>query len=125
VRRVLDHLYLLGMIATGAYSQIIMRWQVAHAGSLPADAAGKAHFVATLLMNPWIISGVAATFLAGISWMLALTKFEVSYAYPFTSIIYPTVMVAGFLIFNDDLTVGRIYGTIVIMTGVCIVARWG
>jgi len=113
------------MIATGAYGQLIMRWQVQHAGALPSDVAGKAHFVAALLINPWLLSGIFATFVAGIFWMLALTKFEVTYAYPFTSIIYPAVMLAGFLIFSDDLSPGRICGTAVIMTGVCIVARWG
>ncbi len=60
-----------------------MRWQVSAAGEVSADTLGKVRFISVLLINPWVVSGIVATLLAGVSWMLAMTRFEISYAYPF------------------------------------------
>lgn len=125
MNRPLDHLYIFAMIAFTVYSQAIMRWQVGLAGALPVDAAGKAAFILRLLMNPWVLSSVAATFLAGVSWMLALTKFQLSYAYPFTGVIYALILILGAAVFRESISAGRVAGVAVVMLGVLIIARTG
>lgn len=113
------------MIAFTVYSQAIMRWQVGNAGPLPADTAGKIGFIVRLFVNPWVISSIVATLLAGFSWMLALTKFQLSYAYPFTGIIYALILILGATVFRESISVGRIAGIAVVMLGVLIIARTG
>jgi len=125
MNRLMDHIYIFAMVFLTAYSQIIMRWRVGMAGALPQGWSGKIQFIAHLLMNPWVLSGVAATFLAGVSWMLALTKFQLSYAYPFTSLVYMLVLLSGVLLFNDSTSPGRLLGTAVVMVGVLIIANAG
>jgi drug/metabolite transporter (DMT)-like permease len=125
MNRALDHIYIFAMVLLTAYSQIIMRWRVGMAGALPSAWGGKVHFIAHLLVNPWVLSGVAATFFAGVSWMLALSKFELSYAYPFTSLVYMLVLASGVLLFKDAMSVGRLAGTAVVMLGVLIIAKAG
>lgn len=63
--------------------------------------------------------------MAGVSWMLALTKFQLSYAYPFTGLIYLFVLVAGYWVFRDNITVGRVVGTAVVLLGTIIIVRAG
>jgi drug/metabolite transporter (DMT)-like permease len=125
MNRVLDHVYIFAMVFLTAYSQVIMRWQVSLAGALPGNAGGKVQFVVHLLMNPWVISGIGATFLAGVSWMLALSKFQLSYAYPFTSLVYMLVLASGVLFFRDSMSIGRLAGTAVVMLGVLLIAKAG
>jgi len=125
MNRTSDHIYIFAMVLLTAYSQVIMRWRVGMAGALPQAWSGKLQFVAHLLINPWVLSGVAATFLAGVSWMLALTKFQLSYAYPFTSLVYMLVLVSGVLLFKDSMNAGRLAGTAVVMLGVLIIAKAG
>jgi drug/metabolite transporter (DMT)-like permease len=123
MNRALDHLYIFAMVFLTAYSQVVMRWQVGHAGNLPVGLPGKIQFVIGLLLNPWVISGIIATFFAGVSWMLALTKFQISYAYPFTSLVYMLVLASGVVFFRDGVNAGRLVGTAVVMAGVLIIAR--
>ncbi|WP_454732072.1 MULTISPECIES: hypothetical protein [Cupriavidus] len=123
--RTLDHVYILAMILLTTYSQVVMRWQVGLAGALPDGIAGKIAFVAGLLINPWVLTTLLATFLAGVVWMLALSKFELSYAYPFVSIVYLLVLASGVVFFHDDLSWGRVIGTVVVLLGVVIIARAG
>jgi undecaprenyl phosphate-alpha-L-ara4N flippase subunit ArnF len=35
------------------------------------------------LFNPFIFSGFVSAFIASICWTMAMTKFEITYAYPF------------------------------------------
>ena len=121
--RLLDHSYIVSTIVFTVYSQLTMRWQVQLAGPLPDDVAGKLHYVVQLLLNPWVLSGVAATFFAGVSWMLAMTKFEISYAYPFISLNYLIVVAAGFLFFAESLSGLKLIGTGLVILGLIIIAK--
>lgn len=121
--RFLDHLYIASTIFFTVYSQLIMRWQVSLAGGLPVDMQGKVSYVIALLLNPWIVSGIVATFLAGVSWMLAMTKFEISYAYPFVALNYILVLVAGFFLFNELINATKVIGSILVIAGVIVIAR--
>jgi len=113
------------MVTLTAYSQVVMRWQVSNAGALPPGLSGKIVFIRTLLLKPWVLSGITATFFASVSWMLALTKFQISYAYPFTSLVYLLVLLSGVVFFRDSINMGRVLGTAVVMAGVVIIAKFG
>ena len=105
------------------YSQIVMRWQVGAAGEIPSDGLEKARFIAILLINPWVMSGIVATFLAGVSWMLAMTRFEISYAYPFVSLNYVIVLAASVILFNESLSPPKIIGTIFVIVGIIVISK--
>ncbi len=121
--RIIDHFYILATIVFTVYSQLMMRWQVSAAGDLPADGVGKSRFIIGLLLNPWVISGILATFCAGVSWMLAMTRFEISYAYPFISLNYILVIGASILFFNEAITLPKIAGTLLVIIGVIVISK--
>lgn len=123
VSRAFEHIYILSTIFFTVYSQLVMRWQVGLAGNLPTDPAGKMGFILTLLLNPWVISGVISTFFAGVSWMLAMTRFEIGYAYPFVSLNYVIVVVASVVLFNESLNPSRLIGTALVILGIIIISK--
>lgn len=121
--RSLDHLYILSTVVFTAYSQLVMRWQVSLAGDLPLDWIGKAKFVGMLFLNPWIISSIVATLLAGISWMLTMTKFEISYAYPWVGLNFVLMLLFGVLLFAESFNLAKLMGTVLVITGIILIAR--
>lgn len=121
--RLINHGYIFLTIFFTVYSQLIMRWQVGEAGQLPDDPLGKARFIVALLLNPWVMTGIVATFFAGISWMLAMTRFEVSYAFPFVSLNYVLILVASIFLFNESFTLSKFIGTVIVVLGVVVIAR--
>lgn len=123
MNRLLDHSYILATVVCTVYSQLVMRWQVGAAGELPSDGPGKVRFIATLLVNPWVLSGIAATFFAGVSWMLAMTRFEISYAYPFVSLNYVIILAASILLFNESLSPPKIMGTVLVIVGIVVISK--
>jgi multidrug transporter EmrE-like cation transporter len=110
-------------IALSIYSQLIIKWQVNNAGELPPSSLGKIKFLWMLLLNPWVISSILATLGAGLSWMLAMSKFDLSYAYPFLSAIYAIMMFAGVVFLHESLTVNKVIGVTLIIIGIIIIAK--
>jgi len=119
----MGYVYIALTILFTVYGQLIIKSQVSGAGAFPADSGDKIAFFARLLLNPWVLSGLAAAFLASLAWMAALTQFELSFAYPFTSLSFVTVILLSAFLFNEGLTLNKLIGTAVILIGLVIISR--
>lgn len=118
-----DHTYIGATIFFTVYSQLIMRWQVSQSGTLPGDLAGKLGFVGYLFLNPWVFSSILATLLAGISWMLAMSRFDISYAYPWIGLNFVLMLLLGVLLFGESMSVAKLIGTLLVVVGIVVIAR--
>jgi len=121
-QRALDHLWILLTVALATYSQLILRWQMNEIGAAPSALSDKLIFIVSIAFKPWILSALFATFLSGLSWMVVLSKFELSYAFPFTALNFIVIMLAGAWILGESLAPAKLIGTLVVMTGVFIIA---
>lgn len=120
---VVDHGYIALTILFTVYSQLVLRWQSARLGAAPEHMTDKVLFVLPLLLNPWVISALVATFLAGLSWMIAMTRFQLSYAFPFASLSYVLIMFAAFFVFGEPPTAAKMIGTLIVVAGLVVIAR--
>lgn len=123
MNRLIEHSFIFSTIVFTVYSQLIMRWQVSEAGRLPHNLSDKLGYVIALLLNPWVMSGIVATFLAGVSWMLAMTKFEISYAYPFVTLNYILVLAAGYLLFQETMSITKLAGSALVILGIIVISK--
>ena len=115
--------YVLGSVLFTVYGQIIVKWQVGKAGALPASFSERIPFFLSLIFNPWIMSGIFAGFCALLCWLAAMTKFELSYAYPFMSLAFVFVLVLSAVLFHEPLTVAKIMGVLLIIAGIVVGSR--
>lgn len=121
--KVLDYGYILTTVFLTAFGQIILKWRVAGYGALPQPFWEKLKFLLQLLIDPFIISGFVAAFVAGLAWMAAMTKFELSYAYPFMSLNFALVLLISGVVLNEPITWTKILGTALIIIGTSVVAN--
>lgn len=105
------------------FSQLIVKWRVSRAGPLPVEFANKALFLMGLLLDPLIITGILAAFLAGLSWMAAMTKLELSFAYPFISLSFVLVFIFSALLFHETVTAPKVIGMLLIIAGIIVTGR--
>lgn len=115
-----SHIYIFSMIFFTVYSQLIIKWKSSLLNDLPIDNLDKIIFIIKVLLNPWIISSIMATLFAGISWMLAMSKFEIGYAYPWISLNFVLMLLFGVLLFGEQLTISKVIGTVIIIFGITI-----
>lgn len=116
----MKHSYIFLTILLTVYGQIVIKWQVQLAGAFPQDSSGKLEYLIKLLLNPWVISSFACAFLAAISWMAAMTKFQLSYAYPFMSLAFVLVMFLSAVFFKEPITLSKSLSLGLIILGIII-----
>lgn len=119
----MGYVYIAMMLALTLYGQLVLKWRVAQIGAV--QDSGLVTYLVQLLLSPWVISGLAAAFLASICWMLALTRLELSRAYPFTALGLVLIFAASALLFGETLTPGKLGGAALIVSGICVVAFYG
>lgn len=119
----MNYLYIVLTIALTVYGQIAIKMQVLQAGTLPQATDQKLLFLLRLLMNPWIISAFAAAFLASIAWMGAMTKFQLSHAYPFMSLNFVIVLGLSAWLFHEPMSITRLIGVTLICIGTVVAAQ--
>ena len=76
-----------------------------------------------LATEPHIIGGVGCYVISVIVWIMALSRVEVSIAYPMLSIGYVVNALAAWYLFGEAVTLTRLAGIGIIIVGVYIVAR--
>ena len=117
----MSYVYIALTILLTVYGQIIIKWQAAQAGPLPTGGPEKLVFLLRLaLLNPWMLSGLFAAFLASLTWMAAMTRLPLSHAYPFVSCSFVLVVLSGALFFNEPLTWPKMVGMVCIVAGIVI-----
>lgn len=79
--------------------------------------------IGSMITNVWLWSAMICYALSIFLWMSVLSKVEVSYAYPFLSVGYVVSAVAGYALFNENLSPIRIAGIIIICIGVILISR--
>ena len=121
--RYFDYLYIVATIGFTVYGQLILKWRISSFGSLPTDIAGKLKFLVSLLLDPAIFSGFAAAFLASLAWMAAMTKFDLSHAYPFMSLNFVVVLLLSGWLLNEPVTLQKTFGVGLIVLGTVVAAR--
>lgn len=107
-------------VLSAVYSQVVIKWRVSRAGVLPDGIWPKVSFLTTLLIDPWVISAIFITFVGGISWMVAMTKVELSYAYPFIGLVFVLMLVASSILFHETFTLAKVIGVLLVALGIFV-----
>lgn len=123
MNRLFDYLYILATIGFTVYGQLILKWRIGQFGPLPADFSEKLRFLFGLLLDPAIFSGFVAAFLASLAWMAAMTKFELSHAYPFMSLNFVVVLMLSGWLLSEPITAQKAVGVGLIVLGTVVAAR--
>ena len=119
----MGYLYIFGCIFFTVYGQLILKWRLSLKGTMPEDLVGKMLFLAKAFLDPFILSGFVGAFVASLFWMAAMTKFEVSFAYPFMSLAFVAVLFLSALFFHEPITLGKVLGLILIIGGIIVTVK--
>jgi multidrug transporter EmrE-like cation transporter len=76
-----------------------------------------------IVFSPWVVGGLIIYALGVVNWLLALSSFELSYVYPFASLSYIGIIIGSYFIFRERITLMRLMGIAVIISGVLISSR--
>lgn len=90
---------------------------------IPEGLLGKFSLLMHVVFDPFIFSGLIATFASGLFWMATMTKLDISFAYPFTSLGFVLVLLFSYFLLGESLNAYKIIGVLVIILGIIIASR--
>jgi drug/metabolite transporter (DMT)-like permease len=115
--------YILIAILAAATGQILLKQGVTTIGALTITLGQLGDILWRLGTNPYVIIGLTAYVVGELFWLAALSRVDLSYAYPFASLSYVFMLAASWLVFNEDISWVRLLGTVIIGLGVFLVSR--
>jgi multidrug transporter EmrE-like cation transporter len=115
-------LILVGVLLNAA-AQLLLKAGTNAVGSFEFAAANALPVGLRLALEPHILGGIACYVISVVVWILALSRVEVSIAYPMLSIGYVVNAIAAYYLFGEAVTATRLVGIGIIILGVFIVAR--
>lgn len=115
--------YILISVLAGAIGQILLKKGVSNMGALTLSLGQLPGILWRVATNPYVVFGLLIYVTGTVFWLAALSRVDLSYAYPFASLSYIVMLVASWLLFKEDISLTRIVGTLVVGVGILIISR--
>ena len=116
-------LYVLISVLLGAAGQILLKRGMNNMGAVTLSLNQLPMILLRMLTEPSVFGGLVIYLSSTVFWLAALSRVDLSYAYPFASLSYVIMLVASWILFHENITISRLVGTAVIGIGVLMVYR--
>jgi len=114
----LPHLLLVAALALSVYSQLVMKSRALVHSSGTNSSTDHLQYLIGMASDWRVLSAGAATFLAGVCWLLALRRLELGYAFPFMALSFVLIPVSAHLFLEEPLPVAQLLGLALVIVGV-------
>ena len=115
--------YILVSVLAGAFGQVLLKKGMGSMGPLTLSLNQLGSVLWRIGTNPYVIVGLAIYVSGTVFWLVALSRVELSYAYPFASLSYVIMLVASWLLFHENISLVRLLGTLIVGVGVFLISR--
>lgn len=117
-------LLILASLTFAAVGQYFLKMGANQLGALGGEAAGRAFQVAwAAATNPWLVTGLTCYGLGAVTWIIVLTRVQLTWAYPMLALNQVLVLLVGALFLGEHVSMVRWGGVLLIVTGVFMVSR--
>jgi drug/metabolite transporter (DMT)-like permease len=115
--------YILISVLAGALGQILLKKGMGTMGPLTLSMDQVGGILWRIATNPYVVIGLLIYVCGTLFWLVALSRVDLSYAYPFASLSYVVMLAASYFLFHENITPMRLLGTGVICLGVILISR--
>jgi multidrug transporter EmrE-like cation transporter len=119
----ISFMLVLAGVLLNATAQLLLKAGTNAIGTFAFSAGNLVPVGIKVASNPFIVSGLGCYVVSVVVWIMALSRVEVSLAYPMLSIGYVVNAVAAWYLFGEALSAQRMIGIGTIIVGVFLVAR--
>jgi multidrug transporter EmrE-like cation transporter len=110
-------------VLLNAVAQLLLKAGAGSLAGVELRAQNALLIAGRMVLSVPILAGLACYALSVVVWILALSRVEVSVAYPMLSIGYVVNALAAWWLFGENLSGARLAGIGIILVGVWLVAR--
>lgn len=108
-------------VLLGAVGQVGIKWGTSHVTITGQEATLE--LLVKYFSSIYVFSGLILYAISAIFWVFALTKIELSCAYPMVSFGYVVVFAFSYFLLGEKISLMRLIGLFIICIGILIIAR--
>lgn len=125
MRPVMVALFLLIAITLGAFGQISLKHGMKQFGSLGQPGAGLVSNLLRAVFTPYVLLGLSLYAISSGFWLVVLSSWALSYAYPMIATNYLLVVLLSRVFFKEQVMPLQWAGILFMVTGLVLVASFG
>ena len=114
---------ILATVLLNATSQILMKTGMTQVGRFEFSGASFRQMTVGAATNVFIICGLITMVISMVTHLMSLSRFDVSFAFPFLSVAYVLVLLYGYLAMGENVTALRVAGVSLVVAGTVLIAR--
>jgi drug/metabolite transporter (DMT)-like permease len=114
--------YILSAVTIGVTGQLFIKKGLNGLGSIDFSS-GLVSSYTKILCSPWVFGGGLVYCFSLFLWIYALTKVDLSFAYPFVALSYVIIVLAAWLFLGEHISPLRLAGVLVVSFGVILISR--
>ena len=115
---------LLSILMSSTAHIFLKKGMMTHA-LISLNSGGLINLAWSVGTNPWVLGGMFLHVSALVVWLWALSKVDISFAYPFLALGYVLVSAIAWVWLGEELSPMRILGMIIIIFGILVLAKAG
>ena len=116
--------YVLSSVLMSSVAQVVLKAGMSRPDVVAQVSGGASwQLVRAVAGSVPVWAGLALYFASALVWLMVLARVQVSLAYPFVGLGFVVTMLLGWLVQGDVLSPARLAGTLIIATGVVVLAR--
>lgn len=116
-------LLIMGTVAATVVGQLLVKKGVLQIGASPSQLALLPRFLFRTFTNFYVISGVVCAMVAASCWTVAVSRLDLSVAYPFLGLGLVLVLALSGVFFGETVPLNRWLGVLIVCVGLVIAAR--
>ena len=109
-------------IFLGATGQFLFRLGMLHYGKV--TVTGIWQQLGSIILTPAIFLGFTCFGVSSILWLVVISRWELSYAYPLVALGYVLAIIYGTFLLHENLTLPKILGCFLILAGISVLGLW-
>jgi drug/metabolite transporter (DMT)-like permease len=110
-------------IAFTVLGQLLVKQGTLQVGSCPSKADQAFGFICRAFTNPWVIVGLLCAVIAAGAWTMAVSRSDLSFAYPFMGLAIVLVLALSGMILGEHVPLNRWFGVAIVCIGLWVAAR--
>jgi len=115
----------LGYVVFNSLGALIIKYEINKMGEIRFRSFRfVTSYFTELIKSPLIICGILSIFISAFLWMMALSRLQISIAYPVAvGLNFMVVVTIALLFLGEQLTLGKIIGIILIFVSIFLLTR--
>ncbi len=110
-------------ICAGVSGQLVLKRGMSALGAQTLSGANVIDVALRMVLSPWVVGGIAIYVAGTFFWLMVLSRVDLSFAYPMTSLSYLLIVLSAWYFLGESISPLRIAGVMTIVAGVLLITQ--